>query len=115
MHIDRADLELSQDYDNTWSLPPLSAFSVVEIEKHADRDRPSVSIIFSDDLDFGQDIAGLITADPRQQLQLNALGKTVSVVGDFQHGQSYALTVHPGIPQSLGHRTGSTAYRDGGF
>ena len=25
LHIDRADLELSQDYDNTWSLPPLSA------------------------------------------------------------------------------------------
>ncbi len=102
MHIDRADLELSQDYDNTWSIPPLSAFSVVEIEKHADRDRPSISIIFSDDLDFGQDIAGLITADPPQQLQLNAIGKTVSVVGDFQHGQSYALTVHPGIRSRWG-------------
>ncbi len=102
MHIDRTDLELSQDYDNTWSIPPLSAFSVVEIEKQADRDHPSVSIIFSDDLDFGQDIAGLITADPPQQLQLNALGKTVSVVGDFQHGQSYTLTVHPGIRSRWG-------------
>lgn len=102
MHIDRADLELSQDYDNTWSLPSLSALSVVEIERHADRDHPSVSIIFSDDLDFGQDIAGLITADPPQQLQLNALGKTVGVVGDFQHGQSYALTVHPGIRSRWG-------------
>ena len=102
MHIDRADLELSQDYDNTWSLPPLSTLSVVEIEKHTDRDRPSVGIIFSDDLDFGQDIAGLITADPPQQLQLTAIGKTVSVVGDFQHGQSYALTVHPGIRSRWG-------------
>ena len=102
MHIDRADLDLSQDYDNTWTLPPLSTLSVVEIEKHTDRDRPSVSIIFSDDLDFGQDIAGLITADPPQQLQLNAIGKTVSVVGDFQHGQRYALTVHPGVRSRWG-------------
>ncbi|MDE2799344.1 MAG: MG2 domain-containing protein [Gemmatimonadota bacterium] len=102
MHIDRADLDLSQDYDNTWSLPPLSALSVMEIEKHADRDRPSVSIIFSDDLDFGQDIAGLITADPPQQLQLNAIGKTVSVVGDFQHGQRYVLTVHSGVRSRWG-------------
>ena len=102
MHIDRTDLELSQDYDNTWSLPSLSVLSVAEIEKHIDSDRPRVSIIFSDDLDFGQDIAGLITADPPQQLQLNALGKTVSVVGDFQHGQSYALTVHPGVRSRWG-------------
>ena len=102
MHIDRADLELSQDYDNTWSLPPLSVLSVVKIEKHTDRDRPRVSIIFSDDLDFGQDIAGLITVDPPQQLQLNALGKTVGVVGDFLYGQSYALTVHPGIRSRWG-------------
>ena len=102
MHIDRADLDLSQDYDNTWTLPPLSTLSVVEIEKHTDRDRPSVSIIFSDDLDLGQAIAGLITADPPQQLQLTAIGKTVSVVGDFQHGQRYALTVPPRVRSRWG-------------
>ncbi len=103
MHIDHMDLELSQDYDNTWPLPPLSVLSVVKIEKHADRDRPSISIIFSDDLDFGQDIAGLITADPPQQLQLNAHGKTISVVGDFLHGQNYTLTVHPGVRSRWGN------------
>ena len=102
MHIDQTALELSQDYDNSWSIPPLSALSVVKIEKHTDRDRPRISIIFSDDLDFEQDIAGMITADPPQELQLNAHGKTVSVVGDFQHGQSYALTVHPGIRSRWG-------------
>ena len=102
MHIDRTALELSQDYDNSWPIPPLSALSVVKIEKHTDRDRPRISIIFSDDLDFEQDIAGMITADPPQELQLNAHGKTVSVVGDFQHGQSYALTVHPGIRSRWG-------------
>ena len=103
MHIDHTDLELSQDYDNTWSLPPLSAFSVVRIEKHTDRDRPRISVTFSDDLDFKQDIAGLITADPPQQFQLNAHGETISVVGDFLHGQNYTLTVHPGIRSRWGN------------
>ena len=103
MHIDHTDLELSQDYDNSWFIPPLSALYVVKIEKHTDRDRPRISVIFSDDLDFEQDIAGLITADPPQPLQLNAHGKTISVVGDFLHGQNYTLTVHPGIRSRWGN------------
>ena len=103
MHIDHTDLELSQDYDNSWFIPPLYALHVVRIEKHTDRDRPRISVTFSDDLDFKQDIAGLITADPPQQLQLNAHGETISVVGDFLHGQNYTLTVHPGIRSRWGN------------
>lgn len=95
-------LDLSQPYQNTWTLLPLSELGIASIKHESNTDTPTLNITFSDELDVNQDITGLITVEPAQNLQLKTLGKTVTVLGNFEHGQTYTLTTHQGIRSRWG-------------
>jgi len=100
--VGKKHLGLSQDYKETSVLVPLEDMEVVEIQRREEGLRPRINIEFSDDLDSTQDIRGLIAVEPTVKLKLRAIGKTISVDGDFGFGQSYTVKISRGIRSRWG-------------
>ena len=76
-----------------------------EVKKEEEGDYPRLILIFSDELDLRQHIAGLVQVRPEVPVHLKATGKQILVDGDFTHGQTYELEVHAGIRSRWGTRT----------
>ncbi len=100
--IEKSKLELSADYEKTLYLEPLKEMKVSGVASREMGDEPVIQVNFTDELDPEQNIAGLISVQPAQDIKLKVSGKTVYVMGKFGYGETYTLTVHPGIRSKWG-------------
>jgi len=91
--IDHRGLDLSQTVERTFALEPLKAFKVTDLLIQDQGKHPGVELVFSDVLDPGQDITGLIQVNPRVSLSHKVLGKSIHLSGEFIFGETYSLTV----------------------
>ena len=97
LKIDRSGLDLSYDYVKTIALPSIEDLKIVDIIRSDDGKQPELKIQFSDELNSEQDIRGFVNFNPEIETQLKVLGKTILVHAPFSFGQTYVLTVKPGI------------------
>ena len=113
--VDNKKLELSQPYRMVIPLAPLQDIVLEAVKREEKGEKPRLTLLFSDELDMRQSIEGLVQVLPEMSIRLKASGKQIFVDGDFSHGQSYKLKVHPGIRSSWGTRTEKTAHRTVNF
>ena len=115
LKVRKSPLDLSGDYEKAFVLAPFQEMRVVGVRRKEDGDRPRIAVEFSDDLDAGQDVAGLIAVEPIAQVQVKRMGKTAVVGGDFRYGSSYRVTVYPGIRSRWGTATGDAHVEEVAF
>lgn len=90
-------LAISDDYETGFTLSALKDLTVQELQKQPEGERLGLVLTFSDELDPSQDITGLISVQPPLEVKLKKIGKKVYLSGDFRHGESYAVSVSPGL------------------
>lgn len=102
LKVDKSPLEISRDYEESFSFPALSDLKVTSVSTREEGDAPGMAIEFSDELDTRQDLTGLISVASRPEVKLKALGKRVFLSGDFRYGESYTLNVSRGVRSRWG-------------
>lgn len=102
LKIDKSPLEISRDYEESFSFPALSDLKIASVSTREEGDAPGISIEFSDELDTRQDLTGLISVADHPEVKLKALGKRVFLSGNFQYGQQYTLKVSRGVRSRWG-------------
>ncbi|MEJ2542647.1 MAG: MG2 domain-containing protein, partial [Calditrichaceae bacterium] len=90
-------LEISYDMDKTIEVPALTDLTVTDIIRDEEGTQPDLKIEFSDELKSDQDIRGFISIKPELDIKLSKMGKTILVGADFDFGETYTLTIKPGI------------------
>ena len=113
--MDDEKLELSQRYRMDITLAPLQEMVLEAVKRDEKGENPRLTLLFSDELDLRHPIEGLIQVRPKMPIRLKVSGKQLFVDGDFSHGQTYTLEVHPGIRSSWGTRTEKTVHRTVNF
>ena len=113
--VDNEKLELSQPDTINIPLAPLQDMVLEAVKRNEKGEKPRLTLLFSDELDMRQSIEGLVQVLPEIPIRLKASGKQLFVNGDFSHGRSYKLKVHPGIRSSWGTHTEKIAHRTVNF
>jgi len=99
--IRKKNLDLSEEYSREFSVPALQELQVASIIQEQREEQPGFKIEFSEELDPGQDISGMVRIEPPMDLKLKILGKYVHVGGNFELGESYNLILNQGIQSRL--------------
>ncbi len=102
--IDKDKLNVSKDIKKVFEIFPAGKLKVIKVRKGSKGKSLYFQVFFSDNLDKGQELQGLISVEPALKLTLKKSGKRIVVKGDFKHGSSYKLTVHKGIRSKFGDR-----------
>lgn len=113
--VDNEKLELSQPDTINIPLAPLQDMVAETVKREEKGEKPRLTLVFSDELDMRQSLEGLVQVLPEIPIRLKASGKRLFVDGDFSHGQSYKLQVHPGIRSIWGTRTKKIVYGTANF
>ncbi len=108
--VDNEKLELSQPDTMDIPLAPLQDMVAETIKREEKGEKPRLTLLFSDELDMRQSLEGLVQVSPEIPIRLKASGKQLFVDGDFSHGRSYKLQIHPGIRSIWGTRTKEIRY-----
>jgi len=95
--INKDDLQISFDFDQNIPVPPLRELKVTDIIRSSGGTQPDLKIEFSDALKSDQDIRGLVSFKPDLDMDLKILDRTIFVQAPFAFGQTYQLTIRPGI------------------
>ncbi|HES59476.1 MAG TPA: hypothetical protein ENO18_03505, partial [Caldithrix sp.] len=90
-------LEISYNMEKTIDVPALTDLTVTDIIRDEEGAQPDLKIEFSDELKSDQDIRGFISIEPELDVKLSKMGKTVLVSAAFDFGETYTLTIKPGI------------------
>ena len=90
-------LEISYDMEKTIKIPSLIDLTVTDIIRGEEGTQPDLKIEFSDELNNEQDIRGFISIKPDLDIKLNKMGNTILVSAAFDFGETYTLTIKPGI------------------
>ena len=90
-------LDVSYDLDKTIPVPSLSDLTITDIIRSEDGTQADLRVEFSDDLKTDQDIRGFISFEPKLELKLSKIGNTILVQAPFDFGETYTLTIKPGI------------------
>lgn len=102
LKVDKDPLEISRDYEESFSFPALSDLKISSVSTREEGDAPGIAIEFSDELDTRQDLTGLISVADHPEVKLKTLGKQVFLSGNFQYGQQYTLKVSRGVRSRWG-------------
>ncbi len=86
--VDKDQAELSGHFDKSFTLGPLQELRVTEVRVFDQGKAPGLEVRFSDSLDPGQDITGLIRVEPAVKLVFKSVGKSVFLSGNFTYGQT---------------------------
>ncbi|WP_132433416.1 alpha-2-macroglobulin family protein [Natronoflexus pectinivorans] len=110
--INRRDLDLSENYTETFEVSPLKKMVTGEFRVDESGRSAAVRIGFSDELDIDQHMDGLISIEPDVDFQVRKMGNMLSIDGGFKFGSSYKVTVQPGIRSRWGTVTDSKVTRE---
>jgi alpha-2-macroglobulin len=114
LRLDGAALELSGDHVHPFTLEPLREMRLQKVTPE-NGEEPRIQLAFSDEIDMRQDLRGLVGVDPPLDIEIKAMGDKATVTGPFAPGQSYDLTVHPGIASRWGTRTTQAEFHQVAF
>lgn len=95
--LNKRKLGLSNDYTSSFEITPIQKMLVKDVRKEESGQHPRIRVVFSDDIDISQDISSYFMVSPETDLKISKSGNTVIVDGAFKFGQSYEITVKPGI------------------
>jgi len=103
--VDKKPIDMSDSFKKTFNLEPLGIFIPTGYNVLDDRDHPSFSISFSDDLDIAQDVTGLVRVEPAIPVKIRITEKSIYLSGDFVYGETYSVTVDKGVRSKWGTKT----------
>jgi len=102
--INGEKLGISSDMDKDFDIFSYKRLTVADIKKKSKGSSLYFTVKFSDELDKGQNLDGLISVVPKVKLNIKKSGKNIIVRGNFKNGASYNVTVHKGIRGKWGNR-----------
>jgi uncharacterized protein YfaS (alpha-2-macroglobulin family) len=103
--IDKDKLDLSDQFEKNFQITPIEEMKVVKISKTEEGREPKIYIEFSDEFDPEQNLNGLITVQPKTDLKIQRLGKTVVLDAGFSFGREYTISAESGIKSRWGTKT----------
>lgn len=98
------ELGISKDIEKIFYSYVFKELKVVKTIEKSSGTSLYLQVEFSDDLDKGQNLEGLISVEPKVELTTKKRGKLIIVKGDFKNGQTYSLTLSSGIRSKWGSR-----------
>ncbi|MBN1117059.1 MAG: hypothetical protein JXA77_07640 [Bacteroidales bacterium] len=95
--IAKSSFGLSDNYTDNFEVTPLTKMLVKSVAKEEGGQHPRIKVVFSDDIETSQDISGYFSVSPDINLKVTMSGNTAIGDGGFKYGESYELSVKPGI------------------
>lgn len=105
LSIDKDKLDLSNQFERSFQITPLEQMKVVKVTKTEEGRVPKVYVEFSDEFDPEQNLNGLISTQPKTDLKIQKLGKSVILDANFNYGNEYTINVESGIKSRWGTQT----------
>jgi len=110
LKIDKKGTEISETIIKKIVLEPLKKFTIADIIKFDKGQKPGLEIRFSQKVQKGQDIKGLISVEPAMEISLKSLGQSVYINGDFKFGAKYSVKIR-GIKSKWGNKINNEIVR----
>lgn len=102
LSVKKDDLNLSEDFEQKYTLSSRGELRVSRIEEERDGDLSSIRIIFSDELEQGINYSGFVNLEPSVNFRTEVEGKVLRLKGRFAAGQKFNLKLLSGIRSRLG-------------
>ena len=100
--IKKEPLGLSDDFVKEFQVTSVKEFKIVAVKKLTNDLKPKLRIEFSDELDFNQNLSGMITVSGLPDIKINKIGNSVVLNGNFNFGNTYKVVVEKGIRSKWG-------------
>ncbi|MFP4459572.1 MAG: alpha-2-macroglobulin family protein [Candidatus Zixiibacteriota bacterium] len=97
MIISASKLDLDKDIIRDLYIPGISDFVIQEVKANQNREANNISLKFSDLLDKDRNYDGFINIEPHADFDISISGNIMNLRGDFDHGESYSITVRAGM------------------
>lgn len=108
MTVSREPLGISRSVHRTFKIPAAKAFDVTAIVQQTMTDPPALVVEFSEEPKPSQDLRGFIQIEPFVDFDAKIIGREVLLQGAFERGNSYRISIQPGIQSRLGNRLNQT-------
>jgi len=102
--IEKDPLDLSSEFIEEFQVTTLEEMKVVNVLKLEDDTKPKIRIEFSDEIDFKQNVKGLVTIDNHTDVKIQKIGNSLVLDGNFKFGEEYKIIVEQGLKSRWGTR-----------
>lgn len=102
LHIDADAFDLKDDLNKDFYISSISDMKIEKVELQEDGRTPKMSLVFSDEFDFSQNIDGLVKIEPQTEVKLKRSGKRLILDAQFKFGTTYKITLEKGIRSKWG-------------
>ncbi len=105
LRIDKDDLDLSEEFLREFQVTSLEKLKVVNVKLLEEGINPKIRIEFSDEIDFDQNLAGIVRVDDADELKIQKIGSSIILDGEFDFGEEYEIIIEEGIRSTWGTTT----------
>lgn len=108
LKVDKSTFNMTQHFVSEMELSPLNQMKILSISQDLQGKNPRIRVEFSDELSSKQDLNGLVSISPAQELKLYKMGSRLLIDGKFAFGSTYTLTLNAGLQSRWATKTTST-------
>lgn len=103
--IGKEKLDLSEEFVKEFQVTPLDRLKIADVKLLEEGNNPKIRIEFSDEVDFDQNLSGLILVEDVPDIKIQKIGSSLILDGDFEFGGEYVVIVEGGLRSRWGTKT----------
>lgn len=103
--IDKDELNLEEEFVKEFQVTTLEEMKIVKLKLEEEGKKPKIRIEFSDEVDFEQNLNGLVSVQNMKKLKIQKNGSSLILDGDFNFGTEYTVVVETGLRSVWGTKT----------
>ncbi len=109
--IENDELDLSEGFVKEFQLTNLEKLKVVNVKLLEEGTKPKIRIEFSDEIDFDQNLTGLVLVENEPDVKIQKIGSSLILDGDFVYGHEYVINIEEGLRSRWGTKIGERITR----
>lgn len=100
--IENEELEITERFVKEFQVTNLEKLKVANVKLLEEGTKPKIRIEFSDELDFDQNLTGLVLVEDEPDVKIQKIGSSLILDGDFEFGREYVIVVEEGLRSRWG-------------
>lgn len=100
--LENEELGLTESYVKEFQVQSLEKLKVADVKLLEEGIKPKIRIEFSDELDFEQNLTGLVLVEDEPDVKIQKIGSSLILDGDFEFGREYVVIVEEGLRSKWG-------------
>jgi len=100
--IENDELDLTEGFVKEFQVTNLEKLKVADVKLLEEGKKPKIRIEFSDEIDFDQNLTGLVLVEDEPDVKIQKNGSSLILDGNFEFGGEYVIIVEEGLRSRWG-------------